>query len=370
MWEISIIGMSQIIFGIILISSKKKTKSDFILICWLIILSLPFLQSILFISDISLPILSKVFNQSFTLLHGPLLYLYLKELTKKEDDKIKYWPHFMIFALFYIIFIFDRAPLHPGGPLTNVDSGFSLLKHFGLINAVIFIVYGTLSLQSLYSHRKSLKETFAYESGSITLFWINFLPLLFVFLIMSVLIIENTSLNATVDIDEVHLTLFLFFALYLIFFGLRQKQVYPDKVPELEIEIEDEIIEEITEEKSPSNSENQHLLDKIDEVMERDKLYLNPVLSVYDLADSVHVSRHKISQLLNNDLSMNFYQYVNQYRLKEVCRRLEEDVDNKYNILDHAFDSGFNSKSSFNNLFKTHYGQTPSQYRKSIKRPN
>ncbi|MGD6730113.1 MAG: helix-turn-helix domain-containing protein [Pleomorphochaeta sp.] len=368
MWEISIIGLSQIVFGIILMLSKKKVKSDYILICWLVILSLPFLESIKTVLNTSWPILTLLVNQSFTLLHGPFLFLYLKELTKEKNEKIKYWPHFIIFAIFYLIFLFNPAPLHPGGPLEKTTTNFSILTHFGLINILIFIIYGIISIRSLYLHRKNIKETFAYKNSEITLLWLLLLPILFVVFIIVIVIIENTSLINLLKIDILHLLLFLFFTLYLIFFGLRQKQVYPKETKENSPPKNDE--EKPIEIKEEVKENHDAILSKMDKIMKEEKLYLNPVLSVYDLSDAVNVSRHQISSLLNKDLSMNFYQYVNKYRLEEVCKRLKEDTENKYNIIEHAFDSGFNSKSSFNSLFKTNFNMTPSQYRKSIKRPN
>ncbi len=365
MWEISIIGLSQIVFGIILMLSKKKVKSDYILICWLVILILPFLQSISIVLDKSWPVFSRFVNQSFTLLHGPFLYLYLKEVTKDKDEKIKYWPHFIVFLFFYIVFIFNQAPLHPGGPLENIETNSSLLTHFGFINILVFIIYGAISIKDLYSHRKKIKETYAYENSEITLVWLFILPILFVIFISFILIIENTTVQNSIEVDIVHLVLFLFFTLYLIFFGLKQKQVYPRKEVEIKKEMENKaspLKEDIQDHKD--------MISKMDKIMREEKLYLNPVFSVYDLAQALNVSRHQISTLLNNGLSMNFYQYVNKYRLEEVCKRLEEDKDNKYNIIDHAFDSGFNSKSSFNSLFKSTYNQTPSQYRKAIKGTN
>lgn len=369
MWEISIIGLSQIVFGIILILSKKKVKSDYILICWLVILSLPFLQSVNIVLNLSWPIFSKIVNQSFTLLHGPFLYLYLREVIKEKDEKIKYWPHFIIFAIFYIIFLFNPVPLHPGGPLEVVESTFPLLTHFGLINVIIFIIYGIFSLKSIYLHRIKLKETFAYENSEITLFWLSLLPIIFVFFIVLILIIENTFLRNIIEIDIIHLILFLFFTLYLIFFGLRQKQVYLKESKEIP-QNQRKAIKQPNIKEEQEKETNIELLSEMDKIMKEEKLYLNPMLSVYDLANSINVSRHQISSLLNKDLSMNFYQYVNKYRLEEFCKRLEDDNENKFNIIDHAFDSGFNSKSSFNSLFKSHFNMTPSQYRKSLKSTN
>ncbi len=361
MWEISIIAVSHVLFGIILIASKKKkVRSDHILICWLIIFSLPFLQQILLHFELSWSTFSRVINQSFTLLHGPFLYLYLKEITKQYEKKIQYWPHFIIFSIFYTLFILNPAPIHPGGPVEPMNSDFSLFAYFGLVNIIVFLGYGLLSLQSLYVHRKRIKETFAYENGEIKLVWFTLLPVLFVILTLLNLLIENTPLQEYIVIESLHLCMFLFFTLYLIFFGLRQRQIFPKAESSIK---ETEPVKRPTDE----NPEQLQLLEKMDAILVKERLYLNPVLSVYDLAEAVDISRHQISSILNNGRSMNFYQYVNQYRLEEVCKRLEEDTENRFNILDHALDSGFNSKSSFNSLFKTRYGQTPSQYKKSIR---
>lgn len=367
MWEISIIAMSQIIFGIILILSKKKELSDYLLIIWLMILSLPFFQNILIELEISLTILSTIFNQSFTLLHGPLLYIYLKVLINKENKKIKYWPHLILFIIFYILFIINPSHLVPGGPLYQAEisnQNFSILQYFGIINITVFIFYGIISIRSLYIHRKEIKEIFAHENSEITLLWINLLPILFVILISIILVIENLNFNNIISIEILHLCMFYFFSLYLIFFGLKQKQIFPKEKNDIKIVKEIKTIKDINTKKEIST--NNVLLKQMNLIMEEKKLYLNPTLSVYDLAESLNISRHQISSLLNNNLSMNFYQYVNKYRLEEVCNRLKEDCDNKYNILDHALDSGFNSKSSFNSLFKKHYEITPSQYRKSL----
>ncbi|MGD1822661.1 MAG: helix-turn-helix domain-containing protein [Pleomorphochaeta sp.] len=367
MWEISIIGISQIIFGIILILSKKKERTDYILILWLCTLSLPFIQTIQETLNPTIDYSSTVLNQAFTILHGPFLYIYIKELIKRRNEKIKYWPHLIIFIIFYIIFIINPAPIHPGGPNDSIITSFSISKYFGLINIIVFITYGILSILTIYNHREKVKNTFAYTNNKINLIWLNLLPIIFIIMISIILIIENSNLENIIEIEALHQIMFLFLALYLIFFGLKQNTVFPN---EKEEQNQQKVENKTTVNKIEpihKNNENDRLLKEMDALMKEDKLYLNPTLSVYDLSDSLNVSRHQISSLLNNDLSMNFYHYVNKYRLEEFCNRLKEDTNNQYNILDHAFDSGFNSKSSFNSLFKSNYQQTPSQYRKSLK---
>ena len=356
MWELSILGLSHIVFGIILIAAKKKDRSDLILILWLIVLLMPFLQQ--FLNNYNFPFL-RFNNQAFTLLNGPFLYLYFKEVTKRENSSVFYWPHFVQFIIFYVFLIIKPVPLQPGGPVGAVSTGFFLFKYFGIISLLTFSLYALFSLKELRKHRSDVKDNFAYQSGELTLLWLSLLPVLFITLLLIIVLFENSFLRNFIEVQVLHLTVFLLFALYLIFFGLRQKKVFPDHPDKAPSRKE-------PKKSSETEEEDSILLERLRVKMEGEKLYLNPVLSVYDLAKAAGVSRHHISSLLNENLAINFFQFVNNYRLEEVCRRLKDDRENRQNILEHAYDSGFNSKSSFNSLFKNYYGMTPSQYKKTV----
>ena len=62
--------------------------------------------------------------------------------------------------------------------------------------------------------------------------------------------------------------------------------------------------------------------------------------------------------------NVNFYEYINGYRIDEAKQQLEDPLNNSKNITDIFYDAGFNSKSVYNTLFKKNYHMTPSQYRK------
>ena len=100
--------------------------------------------------------------------------------------------------------------------------------------------------------------------------------------------------------------------------------------------------------------------------METDKPYLNSELTLRELAGKLSMSTHNLSEILNTRLNQNFYDFINRYRVEEVKRRLAENESEKYNLIAIAFDSGFNSKSAFNTIFKKQTGTTPSQYRKQL----
>ncbi|WP_196139905.1 helix-turn-helix domain-containing protein [Aliikangiella sp. G2MR2-5] len=100
--------------------------------------------------------------------------------------------------------------------------------------------------------------------------------------------------------------------------------------------------------------------------MHEHKPYLQNQLTLQELAEAVGVSGHHLSETLNQQAGKNFYLYINQYRIDEVCRQLQSDQSKKF--IDLALAAGFSSKSTFNAAFKQLTGKTPSQYRAEIRK--
>jgi AraC-like DNA-binding protein len=101
--------------------------------------------------------------------------------------------------------------------------------------------------------------------------------------------------------------------------------------------------------------------------MEDEKPYLNPELNIGDLANSIGVHSHQLSKLINNQLGKNFFEFVNDFRVQEFKRNVTDPKNRHISILGVAMDSGFNSKATFNRIFKNSTGQTPSQFKESFK---
>lgn len=110
------------------------------------------------------------------------------------------------------------------------------------------------------------------------------------------------------------------------------------------------------------------LEESLSQLMNRDKVYLNPELTLNDLAEQLSCSRNEISWVLNNRIKKNFYQYINEFRVEEIINLMKAPEKEHYKILALAFDAGFNSKPAFNSIFRKVTGQTPSEYRKKLKK--
>ncbi len=108
------------------------------------------------------------------------------------------------------------------------------------------------------------------------------------------------------------------------------------------------------------------LKDALLRTMERERPYQNSELTLADLAATLDTSAHTLSEVLSQQVGVTFYDFVNRYRVEDVQRRVADTRFRNLTLLALALDAGFASKSTFNNVFKKHTGQTPSEYRRAL----
>ena len=94
-----------------------------------------------------------------------------------------------------------------------------------------------------------------------------------------------------------------------------------------------------------------------------EKLYQESELTLSQMAARLQLPTHHLSQAINNGLKKNFYDLVNGHRVEEAKRLLLDPKNSNYTILSVGFEAGFNSKTTFNTVFKKFTGLTPTEYR-------
>ena len=115
-------------------------------------------------------------------------------------------------------------------------------------------------------------------------------------------------------------------------------------------------------------NESSKLSIQLAQLMQEEKLYTEPDLSLSQLATRMDISLHEISWLLNKEIGKNFYQYVNHFRIEEAKELLQSPGHQHLNILAIGFTAGFNSKTAFNSAFKKMVGMTPADFRNLVVR--
>ena len=102
--------------------------------------------------------------------------------------------------------------------------------------------------------------------------------------------------------------------------------------------------------------------------MEIGLYYHDPDLSLISLAAALDIPARDLSRIINTALRKNFHDFVNEYRIREVMRKMPDPAYSHINLLGMALDAGFNSKSTFNRIFREMTGKSPVQYKAGVKK--
>jgi putative ABC transport system permease protein len=103
-------------------------------------------------------------------------------------------------------------------------------------------------------------------------------------------------------------------------------------------------------------------------VMEDKRLYQDPELSLSSMAEKLKIHTHELSRIINIVLNKNFSDFVNDFRVRDLVRKMQDPAYDHITLLGIAYESGFNSKSTFNRIFKQVTGKSPVEYKADLKK--
>ncbi len=288
---------------------------------------------------------------NLTFLLGPLLYAYLASVLLPE----RRWgarPALHALPFFLFVGITLAHHLSPGAVWQVLDD-FSVREGAALAHLAGYLSYASLSLQL----SRRLRADQAPTLGAPRLHWLRFLTLSFVV----VCLFRTLSLLLVLGLlpgdfwcgwlaGAIWMTFFLFFNT-ILFVGL--------SVPSL-------FTQHRKYERSPlGEAQRSRYLARLRDVMQDEKPYLDPGLSLASLAERVDVPPKHLSRLLNAEYQQSFYDFVNRFRVDEATALLRDPASQDLSILEVAQRAGFASKPTFNAAFKKRTGRTPSQVRSS-----
>lgn len=325
------------------------------------------------------------FGHGMGFLLGPMLLFQLKSLILPKTQYIKSLYRQLI--PFELVWLFFSVPL-------SISMATPYFKTFGkwyaqhdyYINIpenIFFMVYIILSLKLLQRIKAATRESSSADKNNLN--WYKHLLIGFAVIVVFDTLCTVYELFFPMipwNIGMLIAFSLVFMYIYLGYKGMFQSQILiPDFLLErlaltsakadyetvIEIEDGELTIQKTTVRALDNYSEEdiEALKHKLFDTLENKKLYLDESLSLGDLADELGLSTKKLSELLNQHLDTNFYNLINNYRVNEVIARLEVPDSEKYTLLGIAYDCGFQSKASFNRIFKQKTGKSPSAYRKS-----
>ncbi|MFZ1291181.1 MAG: helix-turn-helix domain-containing protein [Melioribacteraceae bacterium] len=358
------IGVAQAFFLFFVLWKKKENSfANKFLAMTMLVFAVDLFGGVLFLSSYL-----KYFpwflglNNSLPYLYGPLIYLYIIFLIHKQESfETKNFFHFIPFFIVQLygifFFYFEGAEYQ----LSMIDFSKDPPWHIVLVGSLIPFVgffYMVLTVIVTINYNKQIKNKFSYVE-KIDFSWLIYMVLgtvsiwLIVFLSYFLGMIYGQGFQANLLI---YITISIF--LYTLAF-----KSY--KQPEI-AKVENEEMGSYKKSGLSDEKAEEHLKLLL-QTMKVDKPYLDPKLSLNQLAEKVGISTHNLSEIINTKIEQNFYDFINSYRVEEVKRLITEDKDGKYNLLAHGFEAGFTSKSAYYSAFKKFTNKTPAQFRNENK---
>lgn len=372
-------GIVQAIFlaGLIYFHPRSDRSVNIFLALYIIALCIPMFTPIIqhFFSWQLLMILDP-----FLLLSAPFLYLYIRGF-KEEFSIRKAWPHFLLFFLFIVfdyylyVSIVSKFPLSRQVPPEVIHNPSSIIRVIVRIGQMI--TYCFLSSRILTSYQRSIQHLFS-ETSRINLSWVRWLinSYFILTLVMAglyfIILQRPEQFGLIVLINTAIVTPYIY---AVTFKGMMQPTVWQmqhglskEKVLQEIHQVEETEAQgtrtETKIQKGMLNPERRNdIVAKTIELMEKEKLYLQTELTLQDLSDKLGIPSYQVSQAINDGLQKTFYDLINSYRVEEAKRLLVDPKSQNNKILAVGFDAGFNSKTTFNTVFKKFTGLTPTDFK-------
>jgi AraC-like DNA-binding protein len=369
-----IAAFNAFFFTVLMFQKKPRALHDYILIFWLTYLGVyigvyAFYSHELF-THYQLLSISLI---SLLMLHGPFLYYYILTLAANKShisgkDLLHLIP-FVLFNLFILISSFNPG-ISQKLNIDKVSPGDNppfLFSFFLIMTAFSGTVYFLLTIRLFKKLDINIFNNFS-NSTNVDLFWIRKLVLVFGVVwtaLISVTVIHHIfhMFSMVFCTDGLFLSLSIFVIL-IGYFGLKQKVIFSSD----DIIIAEEAIKIQTKYSGSrlSDSEAKQYAGKLTDYMKSEKPYLNPDLSLPQLATELHISHHYLSQVINEQFKLNFFDFVNSYRVEAFKEKITDHEFGNFSLLGVAYECGFSSKSAFNRIFKQATGLTPSQFKKAV----
>lgn len=354
--------IESLFFFLIIVSKEKKSGADIVLISWLLILSVNILIPVFTYNDLLKYIRLNGIDYGLLVLHPIFLYRYSELLVpSKKNYKIRNEWHIVVFLINCLLVL----PYILMDTETKINflysSEFPLIAIIGTIWVnLIYIVYlfmcgRLIILQQQASNNPSAKKEYS------NLKWLKYLTigLLVIYMLGSLLGAVLTLLG--IPLYYINYYVYSAIVLYVFglgYFGIKRKDVFvsiiqddkKDSGKKLAVIIEQDLL----------------FAEKLERYMILRKPFLNEKLTLTDLSTLLKVKPYYITFILNRVINKNFYDFVNYYRVEEIKKRLDEGQSMKFTLASIAGDCGFNSKASFNRIFKTFTGYSPTEYINSL----
>ncbi len=309
-----------------------------------------------------LPHLLGIFPAFYFLL-GPCLFLYTCSIAEKDFSLN---PKTLLHSIPFIFNIVSNIPFFLQSSEVKIRGFFESLSEpgfdyhfFTLLRLIHVFVYLFFTIRLLSRHEKNIKQLFS-NIEHIKLRWIKYLLFVTATFLSTYVIFYISWISANESYTELSRLLTIWEPMMLIIIGYKGLTQ-----PEILLVENNDNKSKKYKDSTLSKQDSERYLEELRKLMMSSRPYTDPDLTLGTLAKQVNLLPRHLSQIINEQLHQNFYDFINGYRVEEVKKQLMKEGKKDSTFFEMALNSGFNSKSTFNSSFKKHTGMSPSQFLKS-----
>jgi AraC-like DNA-binding protein len=355
------------LLSFILFVFKKNKNANFFLAIFIIVHAVSFLPVFLTGNQLyTIAYWLTFFTFPANSLTGVFIYYYTLFMTGRAEKINK---RDIIHFLFGIVFIIVNAFSYDFKEYSQDSIFVFIMIQFGVINSLIYTI---LSFIKIKKYSRDIKN-YTSNIERIDISWLNkiiYFSVLssIVFIVCYWLFLSVMLLVYAVSIDILIFIAILFILAYYIInqpeIGKGNREMY-SILNDLKKRHDNTAVKRYDTIHFDKQTQESYLR-LLDEYMENHKPYLNERITIKDISEGLNLPYYHLSIMINNLLKKNFCDLINEYRIREAINILNDSKKEAVNILTIAFKCGFNSKSTFNRVFKNKTGTTPSKYKKSV----
>lgn len=365
-------GLQGFLLSLLLIRKKSQQTGYGFLIIYLLVM----------IAQVLFKVMSKAWlmdnmtvyytlSSKLPLLYGPLVYLFARDMLKQQRvQQTRDALHFVPFVLIALI-IFSPGNYFYSDWVQFLFSGASGTA-FQIIS---LLTYHYLALTRWQQHTRQMKDYFS-STRQLRLQWLKEFIMLsaFVCTAISLLLYFMYQYHPALHFLRWGFVLLSLFIYWISYASINKPVLFSthgdddrEQRPAPILVIPQMLVRKRAEKYANTGlkeEEASRILAALVQLMHDQKKFLEPEITIDELAAQVNTNRHYLSQVLNERIGQSFYDYINQYRVNEAKRMLIDPRYSRQKIASIAFDAGFNSLSAFNEVFKKVAGVTPTQFKK------
>lgn len=305
---------------------------------------------------------SYLMSTGFSFLYGPLLYFYFKRITQRYTFKKIDFLHLIptVLFLFYIVPIYAMSADDKLSLMLNRAAQGQVATDSAYLYLIVGLKLASLLIYGFFSRKLYLKAKHDKILPRANKLWQRNIYLLHISYVIVYAIYGVIISNDIVSGFLYHSQIICMSAMVL-FLGL-SANLQPSVFSGL-LSFENSLFFKY-EKSGLTQSFSRELKENLIRLFDIEKIYRENDINLQSLADRLNTTRHNTSQVINEHFDMNFHELINKYRIQEAKYMLGADAQRNLNIIDIAYEVGFNNKVTFNKAFKKDTKLTPSEYQR------